>query len=423
MAEARLKHGLDRAVGFVGGVGRRFMADDCLRAASALSYTTVLSLVPLAAVVFALASVFPATAEMLARIEAYTYSNFMPDLGAETITQIRGFIGNTGRLGVLSAVFLVVTAALLLATIEDSLNAIWRVVRPRPPLQKVLTYWTMVTLGPLLFGASLSLSGYAFALGQWVGIDSRGLPLGQLALVLPWLLELVAFTLMYTVIPNRTVRLRHGLIGALVATFAFELLKKGFGYYVVGAADYRTLYGALAAVPLFLIWMYLSWATTLIGAEVAAFLPEWNVSRGLGGTIGTPRRRLQLAIAVLALLSARARSGRPTGRKRLRDTLPVPFTELSDVLGALEQGRFITQSNEQWWLSRDLAHASLHDVLRALGLSHDQLLAEPPAADTPVWTRRLHERLSALAGAEREIAAIRLADLLAEAQSKPGPLS
>jgi membrane protein len=411
MAEPRLQPALDRAVGFVRGVGRRFMVDDCLRAASALSYTTVLSLVPLAAVALALASVFPATTDMIARIEAYVYGNFLPDLGAETIAQLRGFIGNTGRLGLFSAVFLVVTAGLLLATIEDSLNAIWRVVRPRPPLQKVLTYWTMVTLGPLLFGASLSLSGYAFALGQRVGIDSGRLPMAQVTLLLPWMLEFIAFTLMYTVIPNRTVRLRHGAIGALVATFAFELLKTGFGYYVAGAADYRTLYGALASVPLFLIWMYLSWATALIGAEVAAYLPEWNVSRGLGGTIGTPRRRLQLAIGVLAVLGQQARRGGAVSRKALRDALPVPFTELSDVLSALEQSRFITQSNEQWWLSRDLVHATLDDVLHALGLSVALLLGDTPEGG-PAWAARLHERLRALAAAEHEIAAIRLADLL-----------
>jgi membrane protein len=352
---------------------------------------------------------------MIASVEAYVYGNLLPDLGVEAMAQIRGFIGNAGKLGLLSALFLAVTAAMLLATIEDTLNSIWRVARPRPALQKVLTYWTMVTLGPLLFGVSLSLSGYAFALGQRYGIDTARLPLSQVAAVLPWLLELLGFALLYTVIPNRTVLLRHGLIGALVATFAFEVLKKGFGLYVAGAADYRTIYGALAAVPLFLVWMYLSWATALIGAEVAAFLPEWTMrGRDPGGEIGTPRRRLRLAAAVLAVLAKRARIGTPLTRKQLRAALPVPFTELGDVLDALERARFITHASEQWWLARDLHHADLHDLLAALGLGLDLLTTDSPAADAPAWTTRLHERVAALSHAERELAAIKLADLLAD---------
>lgn len=414
MAKPRPKTVPARAADFVLGVARRFDADDCFRAASALSYTSVLSIVPLAAVVVALASVFPATAEMIGRMETYIYGNFLPDLGVETVSQIRGFIGNAGKLGVFSAVFLVVTSVLLLSTIEHSLNAIWRVARPRRPLQRLLIYWTMVTLGPLLFGISLSLSGYAFALGQRVGIDPGRLPLGQLGAVLPWALEFIAFALMYTVIPNRSVRLVHSLAGALVASLAFELLKTGFGIYVKGAVDYQTIYGALAGVPLFLIWMYLSWATALFGAEVAAFIPEWTArQRGIDGEIGTSRRRLTLAVAVLALLARRGRAGLPLNRRHLRASIPAAFSELDQLLEALERGRFITQGDEQWWLARDLRYASLHELLGALDLGHEPLAAEPdPGA--PAWARRLHERTGKLSEAEREIAAISLADLLAD---------
>lgn len=415
MAKPRPKTIPARAVDFVLGVAWRFDADDCFRAASALSYTSVLSIVPLAAVAVALASVFPATAEMIGGIETYIYGNFLPDFGVEAVSQLRGFIGNAGKLGVLSAVFLVVTSVLLLATIEHSLNAIWRVARPRRPLQRLLIYWTMVTLAPLLFGISLSLSGYAFALGQRVGIDPGRLPLGQLGQLLPWVLELVAFALMYTVIPNRGVRLAHSLAGALVASLAFELLKKGFGFYVQGAVDYRTIYGTLAAVPLFLIWMYLSWATALLGAEVAAFLPEWLArQRGIDGAVGTPRRRLTLAVAVLALLARRGRVGLPLNHRHLRASIPAAYSELDELLEALQRGRFIAQSDEQWWLSRDLHYASLHELLGALALGHEPLAAEPdPGA--PAWAQRLYERTGRLTAAEREIAAISLADLLDDA--------
>lgn len=410
-----VKSALDRAAQFAGGVARRFMADDCLRAASALSYTSILALVPLVAVLVTLAGVFPAASAMMERVEAFAFEHFLPDLGEQTVAQVKGFIGNAGQLGVLSALFLVVTAALTLSTIEHALNEIWRVAQPRPPLQKVITYWTMVTLGPLLFGASLSLSGYAFALGQRVGIDPARLPVGSITVMLPWLLELVGFTLMYTVIPNRMVRFRHGLIGGLVATFAFEVLKKGFGIYVAGAVDYRTLYGALAAVPLFLVWMYLSWATALLGAEVAAFLPEWNAHRrGLGGALGAPRRRLHLAVALLAELAMQARTGSSLTRKRLREVLPAAFTELEEVLDGLEQHRFIARRNERWWLARDLSRATLGDLMQALGIGLPTEFATDTAPDAPPAARRLDQRLRRLLDAERAGAAITLAELLAE---------
>jgi membrane protein len=414
MAKPRPKTIPARALDFVLGVAWRFDADDCFRAASALSYTSVLSIVPLAAVVIALASVFPATAEMIGGMETYIYGNFLPDFGGEVVSQLRGFIGNAGRLGVLSALFLVVTSVMLLSTIEHSLNVIWRVARPRGQLQRLLIYWTMVTLGPLLFGVSLSLSGYAFALGQRVGIDPGRLPLGQLGEIVPWALEFIAFALMYTVIPNRSVRLTHSLIGALVASVAFEALKKGFGIYVQGAVDYRTIYGALAAVPLFLIWMYLSWATTLLGAEVAAFLPEWGArQRGIDGEIGAPRRRLALAVAVLALLARRARVGLPLNRRHLRASIPAAFSELDQLLEALQRGRFIMQDDERWSLARDLRYATLNELLGALDLGHEPLAAEPPPG-APAWAQRLYERTAKLSQAEREIAAISLADLLAD---------
>jgi len=415
MAGRDITSGLDTAARFIGGVARRFMRDDCLRAASALSYTSILALVPLVAVLVALAGIFPAASATMERVQIYAFEHFLPDLGEATIAQLKSFIGNAAQLGVLSAVFLAVTAALTLSTIEQALNAIWRVAEPRPALQKVLTYWTMVTLGPLLFGASLSLSGYAFALGQRVGIDPGRLPLGPATVMLPWLLELVGFTLIYTLIPNRMVRFRHGLIGGVVATFAFEVLKKAFGVYVAGAVDYRTLYGALAAVPLFLVWMYLSWATALLGAEVAAFLPEWNAHRrGLGGPLGAPRRRLHLAAALLAELAGQARTGGSLDRKRIRDVLPAGFPELEEVLDALERHRFVVRRNERWWLARDLSHATLGDLMRALGIGLPPDVAGETVGDAPAFARRLDQRLRRLLEAERAGAAVSLAELLAD---------
>lgn len=405
---------LDATKSFIVGVAERFWADDCLRAASALSYTSILALVPLAAVLVALAGVFPAARDMMGQVQNYVFYHFLPDLGPQSMAELSNFIGNAGQLGVLSAVFLAVTAALTLSTIEQALNEIWRVPTPRLAIQKVLTYWTMVTLGPLLFGVSLSLSGYAFALGQRVGIDPGQLPLGTVATVLPWALEFVAFTLMYTLLPNRTVRLVHGMVGALVASVMFELLKKGFAIYVTGAMDYRTLYGALAAVPLFLLWMYLSWANALLGAEVAAFLPEWLGRRlDLGGEPESPRRRLRLAIALLVEFATAAREGKPVGRTQLYRQLPVAPSEMDSLLADLEQHRFLARRDEEWWLVRDLAHTTLGDLLIALRLALPPEVAGDTPPDAAPHLRALDQRLRRVVEQQRGAAAMNLAELLA----------
>ena len=405
---------LGLAVEFTAGVVRRFVADDGLKAASALSYTSILALVPLLAVGFSLVGAFPAAAAMLERLQDYLFENFLPGLGPDAVVQLKHFLGNASQLGALPAVLLAVTVVLTLQTVERTLNAIWRVAHDRPPLQQILAYWAMVTLGPLLFGLALTLSSYAFAVGQAIGLEHEFGQLSDMALLLPWVLELAGFTLLYAVIPNRAVRLGHALIGAAVATVAFEALKRGFGLYVAAAGSTRTIYGALSAVPLFLVWTYASWTVALIGAEIAAFLPEWNARRkGFGGPLGGARRRLHLALAVLALLHQQARTGGPVGRKRLRDAIPAAFSELDDLLGRLEDRGFIAHASEHWWLARDLGHAPLYELLQALDLGLDLGLLGAAPQGTPRWLAPLEARLRHLIAAEQELGALPLAELLA----------
>src|SRR5260370_4537565 len=167
----------------------------------------------------------------------------------------------------------------MLVTVEDQLNALWRVTTRRPWSQRVLAYWTLMTLGPLLVGMSLTLSTYLDTAALRAGLDPQAL--AQLASgwphffarIVPLVLELIACTLLYCLIPNCAVRWRDGAVGAAVAAILIEILKIGFAIYIGAMSSYQTVYGALAAIPIFLLWMYVSWLAVLFRAVVAANLP------------------------------------------------------------------------------------------------------------------------------------------------------
>lgn len=253
--------------GFMVALGRRFFADRCLRSASALSFATLLALVPLAMVVFSSLSMFPVFESWGERLQDFIYRNFVPTAGDVIRDHLEQFAGTTGRLTAVGLTALLLSALLLLSTIEEAFNDIWHVHRGRSLVQRVLAYWTVLTLGPLLMGASLSLTSYLLSLSPFSDqADSIFL------LVLPFVFEVLAFMLLYLVVPNCTTRLRDALIGGVVAALLFEFTKRGFALFVLSFSSYEVIYGALATIPIFLIWIYLSWIVILVGAEVTVTL-------------------------------------------------------------------------------------------------------------------------------------------------------
>jgi membrane protein len=261
---------------FAGTVVRRFQEDRCTRVAGALSFTTVLALVPLTAVALAVLSIFPAFKSWMTVIQDFIYANFVPAFGEVVQRHMQQFALKAGRLTAIGVLFLAVTAILLMATIEQAFNDIWRVKNTRRPLHRFLIYWAILTLGPLLIGLALSLTSALFSLSLFAG---RGLlhgVRGGLLMGLPFFLELAAFWLLYSVVPNAGVRWRHALIGALFAALLFEVAQQSFATFVYQVAAYQAVYGAVAALPVFLVWIYLSWVVILLGAVVTAALPQWR---------------------------------------------------------------------------------------------------------------------------------------------------
>lgn len=348
----------------------RFYRDRCPQVAASLTYTTLLSMVPLLTIGFAILAAFPAFEGVRDQAQAVLFENMVPEIGETISNALAGFTKNAGKTTAIGIVFVAVTSILTLNTIESVFNTIWRVSEPRKLILRVLSYWAMLTMAPLLFGASLSLSSYLITLQHTLSLSLGGRALIQLASLLPFLLSLIGFTLLLMTVPNFPVHRRNAIVGGVVTAVLFEMLKRGFGLYIAKFGSYQVIYGALAAVPIFMLWVYLCWMVVLFGAELTASLPEWRVGRGFGKTIATPGRRLGVALALLGAILHRTREGKPFRDRHLLEKVPSGSDLLGDVLGKLVKGGFVARGERgQWLIARDLEVVSLQDLLQCLELT------------------------------------------------------
>jgi len=241
--------------------------------------------VPFLAISLSFISAFSQFGELRGRAELFLMQNLLPQAGETAVAQFRIFVGQTQKLTGFGIIGVAATALMLLATINHAFDVIWRVQRPRPLAIRLLAYWAILTMGPLLMGLALSISGLLLATGQRYAGEAFTWSIGWVTPLVPLLLEALAFTLLYYVVPNCRVRARDSLAGGVAAALLFEGAKHGFGLYIVWFPTYNAIYGAIAAIPVLLAWIYLCWIATLVGAELAAALPEWRkqVADGAGG--------------------------------------------------------------------------------------------------------------------------------------------
>jgi len=252
-------------------IGRRCIDDHCQSNAASLSFTTLLALVPLVAVVFSSLSTFPVFETWTEQLEDFVYANFVPAAGDVVRQYLNSFRAQAGKLTAVGLLFLIISALMLLFTIDETFNNIFRVKRRRSLSQRIVAYWAVLTLGPLLIGASLSLTSYLVALAA-----SETATQSAILRWLPFTFVLLAFVLLYIVVPNRHISLRSAFAGALIGAVLFELAKYGFAFFVLNFRSYEIIYGTLATIPIFLIWIYLSWLVILLGAVVVAELAGPN---------------------------------------------------------------------------------------------------------------------------------------------------
>jgi len=392
---------------------RRLVADRCLSVAASLSYTTLLSIVPLIAVGLSLFAAFPVFEGVQEALQAFVFQNFVPAASEVVREQITRFVANTGRLTAIGLVILVITALMLLSTIEEACNVIWRQSESRSFGVRFLTYWAILTLTPLLIGGSFAVSSYIFTVTEVMKLDFVRGPLGILLRLLPFLLSVIAFALLYIVMPNRRVQFRHAVAGALTAALLFQLLKFLFVLYVTNFPSFETIYGAVAAMPLFLVWMYVTWVAVLVGAELAAAIPEWRQHRERARHIGlAPADALMLALGLLAAARAGQEAGEAYVEEDLADAAGSDLDRAAPLVDKLAAARFLARAKDDKLLvARDLRAATLYDLVAALGLNLAPGAAAA-AADTPGWARQLHELVASSDAAARETLGLDLQALI-----------
>ena len=252
----------------------RFKADRCTHHAAALSFNSLLALAPLLAIAFALISVFAPLEQMGTQLEDFIYQYLVPDAGLDIRQYLNTFAQQARKLTSIGLFAFALTAILLLYNIEESLNVILKAKMTRKLARRFCIYWTLLTLGPILMGAGLSLSTYALSLNVLDKMDQVLSIKLFLLKALPIFFGFVAFSMLYIIMPNREIKWRHAFIGGFVAAILFEFTKRLFALFILNFNNYEVVYGTLATLPIFLVWIYLSWLVTLIGAEILCLLED-----------------------------------------------------------------------------------------------------------------------------------------------------
>lgn len=321
---------------------RRIAEEQLAQVAGSLTFTTVLALVPTLTVALAIFTVFPLFNTFRASLEAYFIQSLMPKaISTNILGYLNLFATKASRLSAFGAVALMVTALATLATIDKVFNQIWRVRQKRPVVKRMLVYWALITLAPLLLGVSLTATSYLFAATS----DVVGALPGSKALytLASLALSTCAFALLYMVVPNRPIEWRDVLWGGLVAGLLFEIAKRIFASFVVHLPSYTVVYGAIALIPIFLVWIYTCWMITLFGAVVAASLPIVKYERWWH--IPKPGSRFIDAMALLEALYRARRGNAPASLSstEIREQTQLGFNEIE---------RLLTQMVKAGWVGR-----------------------------------------------------------------------
>ncbi len=361
-----------------------------MQVAASLTFSSMLAIVPLLAVVLAVLTAFPLFGEMRESVEQDLAKSLLPVPYAQTILRyLADFAAKAAGVGAAGLVLLALTALTMILTVDRILNDIWQVHQRRPLARRLVVYWTVLSVGPVLLVISLSLTSYVVSLSD-PHIGHWGSGMRPLLQFVPPLIAAAAYATIYALVPNRTVAWRHAITGGLVTAVADELMSRGFAAYVIHGS-FLSIYGAFAAFPIFLTWIYLSWLSFLFGAAIAATLPQ------LGTTRFSDSRRagdpVITAIAAIKMLYDARRDGvlRACATRELASRLRTYEEDLAAILHEIEGLGYVRRlaatesSPEQWVLACDPQQMGLGPVFRRYGIDPQNSLLQRTDLGLMLW--------------------------------------
>ncbi len=391
-----IKNNLIRVFYFTRFFLRHYFTLRGMQTASSLAYTTLLSIVPLVTVMFGLFGSVSVLSDFSEAIQDFVFSNFVPEFGWTIQSYLSDFSDKASKLTITGSMVLVIIAIMLMATIDNAFNRIWMVKKRRNPVGRLLVYWAVLTLGPLLIGVGMATTSYFLSLPVVADVDTTYNLKERLLSWLPFLTTSIAFTLLYILIPNCFVSKKHAMVGGFICAVLFELAKYGFGIYVREMPSYENIYGAVAIIPLFLIWIYVSWMIVLFGAHITFCLSSFRLQdeiehRSKGGW------KFIDVLRVLDLLYKGQRAGNTLSIAKIRkSSVSLPHYEMNELLEHLKRKKWVNQSsNGEWLLSKDMKETSLYDL-------HTALPVRLPIAENDLGQDKLSVKLKDCLAAHKE---------------------
>jgi membrane protein len=342
-----------------------FTHDGGIRHVAALTYTTLLSLVPLMTVMLALFSIFPVSGRVTEQVEGFLFQHFVPAAGEAVHQHLKNFSQKAAELTGVGFLFLILVALLLMNNIDRAFNTIWHVRRKRSTLATFTVYWAILSLGPILIAISVGVTSYLVSIPFFNDTETVAMVGSRLLGMMPIMISALAFTLLYALVPNRAVMLRHAVAGGVLAAFLFEVTKIGFALYITTFPTYEAIYGTLAAIPIFLVWLYLSWLVTLLGAEftycLGIYRYDWRERLRPRGD------RFILALNLLEQLRSAQHQGVSSTTGQLQQRLEHATDEqIETILDSLRRARLVLQAEDRGWvLARDLREVTLTQLYNA----------------------------------------------------------
>lgn len=363
---------------------RRFSEERVPQAAASMTFTTLLALVPVLTVMVAVASIFPVFDRWSDSFVSFVNQTIVPQGADMVFDYIDAFRDQANRLTAIGSVMLVVTSLMLIRTIDNAFNRIWRVNTQRPWMMQFLVYWALLTFGPLSLGVGISFmvgsvqdSVLSSGAQQWADALKTAARLAFMTLLL-WGL--------YRFVPNRSVPARQAFVGALITAFCLETARFLFTWYMGNFDGYRSIYGAFAAVPFFLLWLNLLWTLVLGGAVLTSSLSYWQgeaFRRGFDS-----RGRFDDVLKILLLLDAAQKEGRTLSVQEFRRHINMGYDELGELLEKLARYGYIYSGRQGWVLKTGADSIELSElfklfVYRPLPVERDHVNQAVDAVMTP----------------------------------------